>query len=813
MRYTLPAAFAVLFITSGSTTSAQGDQCSNALFIVPGSLTADGPSLGGGASQLDATNADWYAFDPTSSGLITISSCSDGVTDTRVHAHQGNCGTLTALGSDDDGCPAGYPPGNSLLANIPVAPGDIYYIEFDDRWTGDSFDWTLFFHTCPVPMPQFSASDSSITVTWTEVAPGASFFVELGPPGFTQGTGTMITGTVGVDGPPVSFFGLDEGTTYDVYVSLDCGGEVSPMIGAWPATTAGNLLVPNDDCVDATPLTCGVAVIDSTTLALPDIAPECGTTITAPGRWYGFTGNGMYQIASTCAPNTDYDTKLVLYTGTCDSLVCVAGNDDGGFCDLASEVGAITVAGEPYYLLVQGYDGALGTYELTLDCPTCAPPLAVAISPSDVALYVFWNSINTGSSFIIEVGPVGFIPGTGMITSGTVGVDGPPVLVTGLMPATDYEVYISEDCGGDPSPSVGAIAFSTLTDPPPANTFCTEALPISCGNSVAGNTNGAVLSLAPTCGSAVLTTEGLWYTFVGTGEDVTLSTCDQATYDSMISVFSGGCGNLTCAAGNDDGQGCGANTSKVTFFAINGEEYHVLVHGFEGSVGTFTLSMTCVAACTPVILNDECSSASTIAPQPIGDCTPLQATNICAYGTPMPNPVCDPYSNIVDVWFTFNTGPNADHNLIVTAGTAALVNVSVYADCGELAYITCAIDLGGPMALTGLALNTDHYLRVWNAGYAEAGTFSICDEADIDDAIAESAPGRLTLYPNPGNGLVMLSGLSPDARATVITDLQGREVTAIPVTSLIDMSGLVTGSYIVQVSGVTHRTAVRFVKE
>lgn len=799
MQRTILTAFTLIAFPS---LHAQGDLCSGAWLIGPGVHASDGPSSGGGATMADATNADWFSFDPVTAGYITVQSCLDGAADTRVHIHTGSCGTLTTLGSDDDGCPQGYPPGNSLLANVPVTPGNLYFIEWDDRWDDGAFTWELIFHTCPAPVPPaIISTDSSITVEWNAVSAGATFSIELGPPGFTPGAGILITGTEGTDGPPVTFTGLAEATLYDLYLWIDCGGDPSPNIGPWPVATAGNPFVPNDDCEDAQPIACGESFTDSTLLALDDAVADCGTGISAPGVWYTFTGTGEPVVLTMCNA-ADYDSKLNIYTGACGSLVCVDGNDDATSCGLTSELTVPTVLGDEYFALVQGYNGATGVFTLSMDCPTCPAPQAPFINVLDVSAFVHWTSYNPGATFMIEHGPPGFTPGTGILVTGTVGVDGPPAQVTGLDPATDYDLYITEDCGGgDVSATAGPFEFTTLTDPPPSNTFCDSPQPIGCGDILIGETTLAILTAAPTCGAVNVSAPGLWYTFTGAGQDVILSTCGSADFDTKLSVYAGPCTALQCVAANDDGLGACGTTSILTFFAEAGVEYLVLVHGYSQDTGAFTLSMTCMPQCTPLLPNDDCTGAIVLVPQPIGSCIPTDATNVCAYAPLLPNPGCDPYGNIMDAWFTFNTGANADHTIFIQEVTAGALLAAVYADCPGTTPILCLDAIAGPIDLTGLTPGTDHFIRVWNHGYGEAGTFTICVGSDIPSAVVEDGSGAIVLRPIPALDGLWIDGLPPEAQEVVIRDAQGRVMIRHRAAPWIDVSALSAGSYVLEVRG------------
>lgn len=95
---------------------------------------------------------------------------------------------------------------------------------------------------------------------------------------------------------------------------------------------------PNDLCANAIPITLGTVVSGSTAGATTDTDTNpstctCGDApITDPGVWYTFTGTGGTVGLETVVPYF-FDTKLSLYSGSCDNLTCVAGNDDIQCCD------------------------------------------------------------------------------------------------------------------------------------------------------------------------------------------------------------------------------------------------------------------------------------------------------------------------------------------------------------------------------------------------------------------------------------------------------------------------------------------------
>ena len=136
-----------------------------------------------------------------------------------------------------------------------------------------------------------------------------------------------------------------------------------PRLGPGPANdlcagAIGPLAVPS-----ITPGTTDGATIDSE-------FPFCGTGITSPGVWYTVIGTGNTMTASTCGPLFDYDTKVSVYCVSCDMPTCVDGNDDdctAGASSLLSTVTWCSQAGAEYLVLVHGFGGGTGQFELFLD--------------------------------------------------------------------------------------------------------------------------------------------------------------------------------------------------------------------------------------------------------------------------------------------------------------------------------------------------------------------------------------------------------------------------------------------------------------
>jgi hypothetical protein len=117
--------------------------------------------------------------------------------------------------------------------------------------------------------------------------------------------------------------------------------------------------------------------------------------------------------------------------------------------------------------------------------------------------------------------------------------------------------------------------------------------PLTTLQPVFGDTTGASIhSNTPTCGGLNVTTPGLWYVVTGTGSQSYVTTCMFGlTCDTVISVYEGRCGALTCVGANDDAGPPFVGTdsvgtvnqrcSAVEFYAADDVRYYVLVHGFS----------------------------------------------------------------------------------------------------------------------------------------------------------------------------------------------------------------------------------------
>ena len=169
--------------------------CFEAIPIQPGTYMVDtifaDPVLSGlGGAPSDPENASaavWYSYAPEESGLLTINSCLGGA-DTRLLLHTGSCDViglnLSRVAGNDDACAfeAGNDEDNyASFIQLPVRGGEIYYIEWDNRWESKGFTFSLEFTPMEIILQPGQVCDSAIAIV-----PGTYTIDTISPYGQTD---------------------------------------------------------------------------------------------------------------------------------------------------------------------------------------------------------------------------------------------------------------------------------------------------------------------------------------------------------------------------------------------------------------------------------------------------------------------------------------------------------------------------------------------------------------------------------------------------------------------------------------------------
>ena len=216
--------------------------------------------------------------------------------------------------------------------------------------------------------------------------------------------------------------------------------------------------------------------------------------------------------------------------------------------------------------------------------------------------------------------------------------------------------------------------------------LCGDALPISCGDLKGGNTTGATdADEEPACSGGpgsggIVFNVGVWYTFTGSGDSMTVSTDNSGTdFDTELQLWRGACGALTCIGGDDDGgAAAGGFSSKMTFLSEADSSYYVYVDGHgTTTTGNYELSLDCKAP-----TNDLQANAIDI------DCNigSISGQTISATNTGEPAS-CGTSITAPGVWYSVD-GIGADITLDL-CGSPYDSKINVYEDTGS--GLTCVI--------------------------------------------------------------------------------------------------------------------------
>jgi hypothetical protein len=132
----------------------------------------------------------------------------------------------------------------------------------------------------------------------------------------------------------------------------------------------------NDNCADATTVVVGGAYTGSTVSGTNDATGSCGLSTTANDVWFTFTAPSDGAFAFSTCDAVGYDTVLSFWD-TCGGaeILCDDDSDFGcTFSGLRSEIRRTMLSGETILVRLAGFNGASGSYVLTVAEVTPPPP-------------------------------------------------------------------------------------------------------------------------------------------------------------------------------------------------------------------------------------------------------------------------------------------------------------------------------------------------------------------------------------------------------------------------------------------------------
>jgi hypothetical protein len=370
----------------------------------------------------------WYSWTPSSSGVVGITACGQGVEalDTVLAVYTGNAvDALTPVASAAGGAEGCGPSGSEV--QFDASAGTSYRIAVDAK---DGEEGELSLSLSPPPANDDFADAQVLSATPGFVPAGSTTFAtsEPGEPDHagdsgghsvwyswmpSQGETVAITACgfipSGAD-PVVAVYtgnavdaltpiGADDGGSAECgshgsEVELSVAAGTTYMIAIDAKRGAGGLFSlsriarpVNDDLSSAQSLSSGLVPVSGSTrfaskqLGEPDHAGDPG----GHSVWYSWTAteNGPVDIAA-CGRSGGIDTLLAVYTGSAvNALTPVVSNDDalGGVAPSVScqtpkgpsEVQLDAVAGTTYAIAVDAKEGEEGPFSLSFEHGATAP--------------------------------------------------------------------------------------------------------------------------------------------------------------------------------------------------------------------------------------------------------------------------------------------------------------------------------------------------------------------------------------------------------------------------------------------------------
>jgi len=214
--------------------------------------------------------------------------------------------------------------------------------------------------------------------------------------------------------------------------------------------------------------------------------------------------------------------------------------------------------------------------------------------------------------------------------------------------------------------------FSRFAPTVPANNNCVSPQVLTITNQdqvIQGTTFAATTDGNATCGSSGSSPD-VWYRFTANCDAGVVFSTQGASYDTVMSLHAGTCGNLVEVGCNDD-VAPGTLWSYLQAQLVPGTTYYLRVSGYSGAFGTFPLSIDVI---TPA--NDECSL-----PIELGDVGTFGFSNCTATTDGPVDDVCLVFgSNQIynDVWYAW-TAPCEGEAVLNTFGSGFDTKVAIYA--------------------------------------------------------------------------------------------------------------------------------------
>lgn len=249
----------------------------------------------------------------------------------------------------------------------------------------------------------------------------------------------------------------------------------------------------------------------------------------------------------------------------------------------------------------------------------------------------------------------------------------------------------------------------------------------SCAYTLGTNATATASAGVPAPGCASYSGGDVWYQVtVPAGGALTVETATGVITDGGMAIYSGTCASLTLIECDDD-DGPGTMSLITLTGQTPGATLFVRVWEYgNNNNGTFNI---CASQPPGPPVNDDPCTATPLAVNT--SCTYTTTTNASATSSAgIPAPGCANYTG-GDVWFTVVVPAAGDITIETAVGVMTDGGMAIYSGtCASLTLIECDDDDGpGAMslvALTGQTPGATLFVRVWEYGNNNNGTFDIC---------------------------------------------------------------------------------------
>ncbi|WP_326981091.1 GEVED domain-containing protein [Chryseobacterium sp. MYb264] len=366
--------------------------------------------------------------------------------------------------------------------------------------------------TAPSPLVVSNIGATSANVSWLPTT-GATYILRYRKVGDVAWINTI--NPVPAPGNNYTITGLTEQTQYEVQVAAKCGtttGNYSPSttFTTTPITycnmtgTGTNDHIAN---VTVTPVSQGLPTMTNTSVqtnyinyastpsALVNL--EIGSSnnqISVTKGWTGATQSDAVAVWIDFDRNGVFDTSERILNSAASTTATVNGAFDvpaGAYPGPLTTTMRVVLRRTSAPVMCQNpANGEVEDYAVKLrPCATTVPTNVEISAVTHNSATVSWTAATNNITFLVQYRPLGTATWTSITASTVLG--NMPLPLTGLNPATTYEVQVAAVCNGTPGVFTAIKTFSTRCDPTPPN--------VSISNIT---TNSALVTWTPLVGSA-----------------------------------------------------------------------------------------------------------------------------------------------------------------------------------------------------------------------------------------------------------------------------------------------------------------------